>query len=88
MDAAILSRRCCLMAYESAPGDRALVATIGLQRQTGTLLRKTRLPWTLRKGWVVSSMPGGRLVGSDNRSVRAFWSHLRSRPRVNWAVTA
>lgn len=30
-----------------------LVATIGLQRQTGTLLRKTRLPWNLRKGWVV-----------------------------------
>jgi len=41
------------MAYEFAPGDRVLVATIGLQRQTGTLLRKTRLPWNLRKGWVV-----------------------------------
>ena len=41
------------MTDEFAPGDRVLVATIGLQRQTGTLLHKTRLPWNLRKGWVV-----------------------------------
>ena len=41
------------MTNEFAPGDRVLVATIGLQRQTATLLRETRLPWNLRKGWVV-----------------------------------
>ncbi|CAA9220922.1 MAG: hypothetical protein AVDCRST_MAG10-662 [uncultured Acidimicrobiales bacterium] len=41
------------MPYEFAPGDRVLVATFGLQRQTGTLRRKTRLPWNLREGWVV-----------------------------------
>jgi hypothetical protein len=41
------------MTNEFAPGDRVLVATTGLQRQTGTLLRKTRLPWNLRKAWVV-----------------------------------
>ena len=142
------------MPYEFAPGDRVLVATFGLQRQTGTLRRKTRLPWNLREGWVVeldtpplfgrrtqrigqqrssrsspcasrrtrcsgamSSRPGtgssspawrcggtralsyaepgclgtskkpgsststppNRLAGRDNRSVRASWSHLRSR---------
>ena len=41
------------MRYEFAPGDRVLVTVVGVQRKAGTLLRKTRLPWNLRKAWVV-----------------------------------
>ena len=41
------------------PGDRVLIMAWSLRGRTGTLLRRTRLPWNGRRGWVVDlDIPG------------------------------
>ncbi len=50
--------------YEFAPGDRVLVTALSLRGHTGTLLRPTRLPWNLKRAWIVEldagKPPGGK----------------------------
>ena len=50
--------------YELRTGDRVLVTAQLLRGHTGTLIRRTRLPWNLQKAWIVeldaAKPPGGK----------------------------
>lgn len=50
--------------HEFSPGDRVVVVAWSLRGLHGTLIRKTRLPWNGRRGWIVeldgSHPPGGK----------------------------
>lgn len=50
--------------WDFEPGDRVEVRGFGLRGHRGTLIRRTRLPWNLRRAWVVeldaANAPGGK----------------------------